>query len=100
MTFDEQGKAYEIQHGPLPEPEAGGWTSAIEGRLAGHPTHDAANGRDREQVYNAGPNRFVVYHGDMGTFSLSPSDEQKDAAVLGAQTRSVEAIAQRQNQAT
>jgi hypothetical protein len=99
-SFDEQGKAHEIQHGPLPEPEAGGRTSAIEGRLAGNPTHDAANGRDREKVYNAGPNRLVVYHGDMGTLSLSPSDEQKDAAVLGAQIRSVEAIAQRQNQAT
>jgi predicted acylesterase/phospholipase RssA len=28
-SFDEQGKACEIQHGPPPEPEAGGWTSAI-----------------------------------------------------------------------
>jgi predicted acylesterase/phospholipase RssA len=100
MTFDESGKAYEIQHGPPPEPPAGGWTSAIVGHFAGNPAYDAANARDKEQVYNAGPNGFVVFHGDMGTLSLSPSDEQKNAAVLGAQMRSVEAIAQRQNQAT
>jgi hypothetical protein len=100
MTFDEQGQAYEIQHGPPPEPAAGGWSSAIVGRIAGNPAYDAANARDREQVYNAGPNGFVVFHGDMGTLSLSASDEQKNAAVLGAQMRTVEAIAQRQNQAT
>jgi predicted acylesterase/phospholipase RssA len=100
MTFDEQGKAYEIQPGPPPEPKAGGWTSAIEGRLAGNPAYDAANAPDRQQVYNAGPNGFVVFRGDMGTLSLSASDAQKNAAVLGAQIRAVGAIAQRQNQAT
>jgi predicted acylesterase/phospholipase RssA len=100
MTFDEQGEAYAIQHGPPPQPAAGGWASAIAGHFAGNPAYDAATARDREQVYNAGPNGFVVFHGDMGTLSLSPSDAQKNAAVLGAQMRSVEAIAQRQNQAT
>lgn len=100
MTFDEAGTAYEIQHGPPPKPTAGGWTSAIVGRLAGNPEYAAATARDREQVYDAGPNGLVVFHGDLGTLSLSPSKEQKDAAVLGAQMRTVEAIAQRQNQAT
>jgi predicted acylesterase/phospholipase RssA len=100
MTFDDAGKAYQIQHGPPPEPRVGGWSSAIEGRLAGNPAYGAAKDRDREQVYNAGPNGFVVFHGDMGTLSLSAGDAQRNAAVLGAQMRSVEAIAQRQNQAT
>jgi hypothetical protein len=100
MTFGEQGKAYEIQHRPPPEPKAGGWASAIVGRVAGNPGYDAASARDREQVYNAGPNGLVVFHGDMGTLRLSASDAQKNAAVLGARMRTVEAIAQRQNQAT
>ena len=100
MTFDEQGGAYEIQHGPPPQPAAGGWTSAVTGHFAGNPDYGAASARDREQVYNAGPNGFVVFHGDMGTLSLSAGDAQKNAAVLGAQMRAVEAIALRQNQAT
>src|SRR5207244_12544831 len=100
MTFDEQGTAYEFQHGPPPQPAAGGWVSAITGHFAGNPAYAAAGARDREQVYNAGPNGFVVFHGDMGTLSLSAGEDQKNAAVLGAQMRTVEAIALRQNQAT
>ena len=98
MTLDEQGKADEIRPGPPPEPKAGGWTSAIEGRLAGNTVYDAANARDR--VYNGGLDGFVVFHGDIGALSLSASDAQKNAAVLGAQMRTVETIAPRQNQAT
>ena len=80
MTFDEQGRAYEIQRGPLPKPKAGGWASAIVGRVAGNPGYHTASARDREQVYNAGPNGFVVFHGDLGTLSLPASDAQKNAA--------------------
>jgi hypothetical protein len=70
------------------------------GRVAGNPGYDTASARDRDQVYNARSNGFVVFHGDMGTLSRSASAAQKNAAVLGAQMRTVEAIAQRQNQAT
>lgn len=99
MTFDESGKPYKIQYGPPPEPMAGGWASAIEGRIAGNLEYAAATARDEDEVY-AGPNGLVVFHGDLGTPSLSPSIEPEDTAVLGAPMRTVEAIAQRQNQAT
>jgi hypothetical protein len=46
-------------------------------RVAGNPGYDTASARDQDQVYNAGPNGFVVFHGDMGTLSLSP--EQRAA---------------------
>jgi hypothetical protein len=100
MTFDESGKPYKIQYGPPPEPMAGGWASAIEGRIASNLEYAAARARDEDEVYNAGPNGLAVFDGDLGTPSLSPSIEPEDAAVLGAPMRTVGAIEQRQNQAT
>jgi hypothetical protein len=100
MTFDELGKPRKIQYGPPLQPAAGGLASAIVSHIAGNPEYAAAAARDREQDYNAGPNGLVAFHGEPGTLSLSPGMEPEDTAVLGTPMRTVEAIAQRQNQAT
>jgi predicted acylesterase/phospholipase RssA len=99
MSFDEAGDAYKVLHHP-PEPAAHGVQTSIVNHLAGNPEWNEATARDREQFHNAGPNGVVVFHGDVGTLSLWAGAEQKQAAGLEAQMRTVEAIAQRQHQAS
>jgi predicted acylesterase/phospholipase RssA len=100
MTFDESGTAHAIQHGPRPEIEPGGLLTRLTGHLAGNSHYGEASARDRQRVYDSGPNVVVVHHGDIGTLDLGPSQERKDAASLVAGMRTTEWIGQHQNQAT
>ena len=97
MTFDEDGRAHEIMHGREAERQKG--ATLKEKLLGGNPNINAARLDDAKQVYDAGPNAFVVFHGDLSTFSLSPSKAKLENAEHQSTMKTLEFIEQRLDQA-
>ncbi len=99
MTFDEQGKAFTILHAPPHERDALDTPNWLAKQLAGNRHYDETVLADREKAHAAGPNTFVVFHGDIGTLSLDTSPGEKAAARISAHLETINYIAARQHQA-
>jgi predicted acylesterase/phospholipase RssA len=97
MTFDENGKAYTVMHG-APE-EQGAPPGAFKSWLAGNPGYAQSSVEDREKIRDAGPNAFLIFHGDIGTFDLGASPERVEFAQLMSTVKTLEQIEHRQGQA-
>jgi predicted acylesterase/phospholipase RssA len=97
MTFDESGKAYSVMHDDssarLGEPK---W---YDKALSGNDNRVGTYRADKDKIYNAGPNAFVVFHGDIETRDLGASDERVSRAKALSTLRTLEQIEVRQNQA-
>lgn len=110
MSFDESGKGYQILHGnrkglkttspyPLKSLVSGNWNFAER------------TTNDRQNLHDAGPNGFVVFHGDVGCMDLgvgkgvqlnphaAPSEVRKKFATIISSMKTVEYLEMRQDQA-
>lgn len=97
MTFDENGKAYTVMHGaPEEQGSPPGW---FKSKLAGNPHYAQSSTDDKAKIRDAGPNAFVIFHGDIGTFDLGASPERVEMAKLMSTVRTLEQIELRQGQA-
>lgn len=102
LTFDDGGNAYEILHRPSAPPSFFS-LAAVKGKIAGffsdNPDYNQTSYGDRIKTYDAGPNAFVVFHGDIGTLDLGASPERIDRAQTQATRKMREQIELRQGQA-
>ncbi len=97
MTFDDEGEAYQVMHGkPL---ERSGMLDWLVSKVTGHPDFGQASTNDDIKVGEAGPNAFVVFHGDLGTLSFLASTKRREEAEMQASLKMLEQIEQRSGQA-
>lgn len=97
MTFDEGGRAYTVLHGPKDQREKK--ADFLESVLSGNPLLTQTQNADRKKIHDAGPNAFVVFHGDIGTLDMGASQERVAAAQAMSQLKTLEMIEQRMDQA-
>ncbi|WP_368649329.1 patatin-like phospholipase family protein [Castellaniella ginsengisoli] len=101
LTFDEGGEAYRILH-QTPQPPSFGleWVKdKLAGWVARNPDYGWSAYQDRLKVHEAGPNAFVVFHGDIGTLDLGASSTRRGLAQAQAALKMREQIALRRGQA-
>jgi len=98
MTFDENGKAYTMLHSKPAGPEKGlvAWAKA---QLSGNSKLSGMGYQDKTKIHEAGPNAFVIFHGDIGTFDLNASPERVRKAQTLSTLKTLEQIEQRRDQA-
>jgi predicted acylesterase/phospholipase RssA len=102
LTFDAGGDAYEILHRPSMPPSSfslDGVMGKIAGIVAGNPDYNQTSYQDRLKTHEAGPNAFVVFHGDLGTLDLGASRGRINRAQIQAALKMREQIDLRQGQA-
>lgn len=97
MTFDDNGGAYAAMH--QPPRERNGLRDWIMSLITGNPSYGRSSMDDKAKVAAAGPNAFVVFHGDIETLDLGASKEQVEKAKLMSTLKTLEQIEQRQGQA-
>lgn len=101
LTFDNGGEAYRILH-QTPQPPSFGleWVKdKLAGLVARNPDYGWSAYQDRLKLHEAGPNAFVVFHGDMGTLDLDASSTRRGLAQAQAALKMREQIALRRGQA-
>ncbi len=97
MTFDDDGKAYRVMHRPPEErSRALDW---VKSWATGNPDYGQSSLNDQAKTRDAGPNAFVVFHGDIGTLDLAASPERVEKAKLLSTLKTLEQIEHRQGQA-
>ncbi|MFY2838488.1 patatin-like phospholipase family protein [Achromobacter xylosoxidans] len=103
LTFDENGKAYQIMHGGPPQRPAPGAlgkiTSFFVNLVTGHPNQADADLADQRKVWAAGPNALPVFHGGIGTLTSNISDQTQHQAHMLSAWKSLEQIDARTQQA-
>ena len=103
LTFDENGKGYQIMHGGKPEPKPQGVLDKVKAffvnLITSHPDQAGANLKDQKKVWNAGPNALPVFHGDIKTLTSSISDETQHQAHMLSAWKALEQIDARTQQA-
>lgn len=108
LTFDEKGEAYTVLHGPPDHPgrlgramnwAAGKVVGVGAGVVAGNSGYQKTSDQDTQKIHDAGPNAFVVFHGDIGTLDLNASPERVQQAKAMATLKMLEQIERRQDQA-
>lgn len=97
LTFDENGKAYQIMHGG--PPQAPKIKSFFVNLITSHPDKAGANFADKQKIWTAGPNALPVFHGGIRTLTLNISDEVQHQAHMLSAWKSLEQIAVRTHQA-
>lgn len=97
MTFDQGGEAYTVMHESSRKRNA--FLNWVLSKVSGNPNFGEAAKNDDAKVKDAGPNTFVVFHGDIGTLDLSASAERVEKAKLQSTLKALEQIEQRQGQA-
>jgi len=103
LTFDENGKGYQIMHGGKPEAKPQGVLDKVKAffvnLITSHPDQAGANLKDQKKVWNAGPNALPVFHGDIKTLTSSISDETQHQAHMLSAWKALEQIDARTQQA-
>lgn len=91
-------KVYSTMHDG--EPKAGGLIKSMKRYFTGLMSGgEGANIIDKQKTKDAGPNSFVVFHGDLGTLDFTANSDRREFAKLQAQLKALEQIDVRQNQA-
>ncbi|MFP3662984.1 hypothetical protein SB768_31585, partial [Burkholderia sp. SIMBA_043] len=79
LTFDENGKAYQIMHGGPPQAPTPGVLGKIKSffinLITSHPDQAGADFADKQKIWTAGPNALPVFHGGISTLTSNISDE-------------------------
>ncbi|MGB3274981.1 MAG: patatin-like phospholipase family protein [Castellaniella sp.] len=101
LTFDNEGSAYQILHQTPQPPSFGlGWIKKkLEGLVARNPDYGWSSYQDELKIHEAGPNAFVVFHGDIGTLDMGASPERLALARAQAGMKMREQIELRRGQA-
>lgn len=103
MTFDENGKAYQIMHGGKPEAKPPGVLDKVKAffvnLITSHPDQAGANLKDQKKVWNAGPNALPVFHGEISTLTSNISDQTQHQAHMLSAWKALEQIDARTQQA-
>ncbi|AKP88204.1 patatin-like phospholipase family protein [Achromobacter ruhlandii] len=103
LTFDENGKAYQIMHGGPPQAPTPGVLGKIKSffvnLITSHPDQAGADFADKVKLHAAGPNALPVFHGGISTLTSGISDEVQHQAHMLSAWKSLEQIAVRINQA-
>lgn len=103
LTFDENGKAYQIMHGGPPQAPTPGVLGKIKSffvnLITSHPDQAGADFADKQKIWTAGPNALPVFHGGISTLTSNISDEVQHQAHMLSAWKSLEQIAVRTHQA-
>ncbi|WP_431777565.1 patatin-like phospholipase family protein [Ottowia caeni] len=97
LTFDENGEAYSAMHGP--QQKRNGAVDWIISKVTGNPDFGQSSLNDDAKVKGAGPNAYVVFHGDLGTLDLLASRERLESAKHMSTLNMLQQIEQREGQA-
>ena len=97
LTFDENGEAYSAMHGP--QSKRNGVIDWFISKITGNPDFGQSSLSDEAKLKGAGPNGYVVFHGDLGTLDLLASKERLEHAKQMSTLKMLEQIEQRQGQA-
>ncbi|MFJ3463717.1 patatin-like phospholipase family protein [Achromobacter spanius] len=103
LTFDENGKGYQIMHGAKPEAKPQGVLDKVKAffvnLITSHPDQAGANLKDQKKVWNAGPNALPVFHGEISTLTSNISDHTQHQAHMLSAWKALEQIDARTQQA-
>ncbi|SEJ51528.1 patatin-like phospholipase family protein [Achromobacter sp. NFACC18-2] len=103
LTFDENGKGYQIMHGGKPEAKPQGVLDKVKAffvnLITSHPDQAGANLKDQKKVWNAGPNALPVFHGEISTLTSNISDQTQHQAHMLSAWKALEQIDARTQQA-
>jgi predicted acylesterase/phospholipase RssA len=103
LTFDENGKGYQIMHGGKPEAKPQGVLDKVKAffvnLITSHPDQGGANLKDQKKVWNAGPNALPVFHGEISTLTSNISDQTQHQAHMLSAWKALEQIDARTQQA-
>lgn len=103
LTFDQNGKAYQIMHGGPPQRPEPGVLGKIKSffvnLITSHPDQAGTSHADRIKIRDAGPNALPVFHGGIGTLTSHISDEAQHQAHMLSAWKSLEQIDARTQQA-
>lgn len=103
LTFDENGKGYQIMHGGKPEAKPQGMLDKVKAffvnLITSHPDQARANLKDQKKVWNAGPNALPVFHGEISTLTSNISDQTQHQAHMLSAWKALEQIDARTQQA-
>ena len=97
LTFDENGEAYSVMHGP--QRKRNGVIDWVVSKITGNPDFGQSSLNDDAKVKGAGPNSYVVFHGELGTLDLLASSEKVEHARKMSTLKMLEQIEQREGQA-
>lgn len=97
LAFDEGGEAYSAMHGP--QRKRHGAIDWIISVVTGNPDFGQSSLNDDAKLKGAGPNAYVVFHGDLSTLDLLASRERVESAKQMSTLKMLQQIEQRQGQA-
>ena len=97
LTFDENGEAYSAMHGP--QRKRNGVIDWLISKVTGNPDFGQSSLNDDAKLKGAGPNAYVVFHGDLGTLDLLASRERLENAKKMSSLNMLQQIEQREGQA-
>ncbi|MGE8658733.1 MAG: patatin-like phospholipase family protein [Achromobacter sp.] len=103
LTFDQNGKAYQVMHGGPPQRPAPGVLGKIKAffvnLITRHPDQAATGLADRHKIRDAGPNALPVFHGGISTLTSNISDQTQHQAHMLSAWKALEQIDARTQQA-